>query len=375
MKHFETEREYNQCAGLLSPPIVEVLEKRLGVEFPYELVQRTITNYLFRGNTETISLSDGGGQSLALRRVQFDRYLSQRAALCGARIIRERVRALKIDQQGVHISCEGGSKIVDVVVGAFGLDDGTSRAFHRATGYQPPPYIETLVTKLHPPAKQMERYGQTVYAFLPPIRRAEFAAVIPKGNHLTIVLAGTKLTTEAMDRLFKWGPVREIVRPEECQESIPQYYKGRFPTSWARRVYGERHVIVGDAAGLVRPFKGKGVTTACMTGYLAAVTMMDVGIGKRAMRRFYAECRELTDDIFFGRVVRLLVRLANRTGAVDELIRQAREDHALRAAMYCCVSGEGAFRRMLFETAGFRRAGRVSAPILRGLLRRQQSHV
>ena len=371
-KNFESEQQYNQCAGLLSPPIAEVFRERLGVRFPDELVQREITDYLFHGSVETIRLSGGTEPSLAVRRVQFDRYLLREAVKRGVRIMRERVQDFETKPYGVYIFSESSSRLADAVVGAFGLDDGAARAFGRAVGYKPPPCIETLVTKIHPPEGQMARHGQSVYAFLPPIRKVEFAAIIPKGNHLTVVVAGNRLTTEAMDELLGWPPVREIVRLQDCQGQHLQYHKGRFPASLAKRIYGQRYVIVGDAAGLVRPFKGKGVTTACVTGHLAALTMMNFGIGKSAMRQFYAECHELVDDIFFGRIVRLLARIAQRSRAADELIRLARKDDGLRAAMYCCVSGDGAFRRMLAEAAGFGRAMRVGVSVVRGLLTRPQ---
>lgn len=130
-------------------------------------------------------------------------------------------------------------------------------------------------------------------------------------------------------------------------------------------------MTIGDAAGLVRPFKGKGVTTACLTGYLAAATMLDCGIGEDAMHRFYAECQHLTEDIFYGRIVHRLVRVARRAGMVDDLIRQAHRDAMLRTAMHCCISGEGTFRHMLAETVGVRRGLRMAGAMLRGLCRRK----
>jgi flavin-dependent dehydrogenase len=370
-KDLDGEQQYNQCAGLLSPPIVEVMEQQLGVKFPSHLVQREVTGYVFRGSRESICLLGKGEPSLALRRVQFDRYLAGEAVRRGVRIIRARVQDLEINRGGVRIFTDSGTQTADVVVGAFGLDSGTAAAFARATPYRAPHCIETLVTKLHPPIEQMARHGKAAYAFLPPFDGVEFAAIIPKGNHLTLVMAGRKLRTEMMDRLLQWGPLREIVRPEECQEQPPECHKGRFPTSLAHHIHGKRYLTIGDAAGLVRPFKGKGVTTACQTGCLAATTMLDCGVGEDAMHHFYAECQHLTDDIFYGRIVRKLVRVARGAGAMDELIRQAHQDAALRAAMYCCVSGEGTFQHLLAETAGVRRGLRVAGAVLRGMCRRE----
>ena len=369
-RDLESQQQFNPCAGVVSPPIVEVLEKHLGVPFPHHLVQRKITEYLFRGKQESIRLVARGQPSLAMRRVQFDRHLFREAAARGAQVVRARVHDMEITPYEVRVFSESSCATADVVVGAFGLDSGSADAFRRATGYRPPPCIETLITNLHPPPEQMARHGQTAYAMLPPIPGVEFAAAVPKGNHLTIVVAGRDLRTEAMDELLAWGPFREIVAADECRETTREYYKGRFPSAKARYIFGERYVTVGDASGLVRPFKGKGITTACLTGEMAAQTLMEVGISESAMRRFYADCQPLAGDILYGRIVRWLVRVAQRSGAIDDLIRQAHQDRAMRDAMYCCVSGEGAFRDMLVGTFGLGRLWRVAKPVIRGLFTR-----
>jgi len=42
-KQFSGERHHNQCAGVLSPPIAQVLENELMIPFPHHLSQRAIT--------------------------------------------------------------------------------------------------------------------------------------------------------------------------------------------------------------------------------------------------------------------------------------------------------------------------------------------
>ena len=87
-----------------------------------------------------------------------------------------------------------------------------------------------------------------------------------------------------------------------------RFFKGRFPNSLARRYYGDRFVMVGDAAGLVRAFKGKGVTTAVQTGIRAAKTILRTGISEHAFAvDFAVENRDITDDLVYGRGMRLLV--------------------------------------------------------------------
>ncbi len=45
-KQFSGERHHNRCAGVLSPPIADILENELGLPFPHHLSQRTITAYV-----------------------------------------------------------------------------------------------------------------------------------------------------------------------------------------------------------------------------------------------------------------------------------------------------------------------------------------
>lgn len=371
-KDLDSGKQFNACAGVVSPPIVTLLEEGLGVPFPHHLVQREITEYLLTGETESIRLSGDTDPSLALRRVEFDRYLFRAAIERGVEVVRARVTDLEISSTEARIFSESGYAAADAVVGAFGLDAGTGDAFGRATGYRRPACIDTLITKLHPPPEQMARHGKTAYVLLPPAPRIEFAAVIPKGDHLTIILAGKRLSTDAMDNLLDWGPLRRIVSLDECREKRPEYYYGRFPVAQARHFWGDRYITVGDASGLVRPFKGKGVTTAVITGRLAARTMMDVGIGASGVRRFAVACGELSTDILYGRLVRHAVGMARRAGAIDELIRAAGDDDGLRAAMYCCVSGEGSFRSMLANSVRLGRVWRVVQAVGRGLLRRKR---
>src|SRR3972149_1337976 len=71
------ERHYNQCAGVLSPPIEELLQCRLDIELPYEIFKRQIFGYrLHTGGREILLVGPHrGGATYAVRRVVFDRFL------------------------------------------------------------------------------------------------------------------------------------------------------------------------------------------------------------------------------------------------------------------------------------------------------------
>jgi flavin-dependent dehydrogenase len=350
-KVFAGEKQYNQCAGVLSPPIEELLERELGIPFPRELVQRVVKDYHLSCDRTNITLRGKDETSQALRRVLFDDYLLTQAKAHGVRIIQSRVTDLEFNRNGVMVYSESDNRLVDAVVGAFGMDDGCAAVFERATPYRRPRCLQTVVTKIHPGMDFMARFGEEVFAFLPSLIEIEFGAVIPKYNHLTIIIAGRRVTHESMNRLLGTPEVRNLLPADFSPEHYGlQYFKGRFPTHFAGRLFGDRYVTIGDASGLVRPFKGKGVTAAVSTAIKAVNTMLTRGISSEAFEAYYRQCHDVTSDIPYGRAVRWAVVLGAKLGLMSSVIKLAGSDGAsqdsLRDALFACASGSKPYRQV-----------------------------
>jgi len=346
-KVFAGGKQYNQCAGVLSPPIQELLERELSIPFPHELVQRHVRDYHLFCDSTNISLRGKGEVSFALRRVLFDDYLLNQAQASGVRIVQARVSDLEFDRSGVMVYSESDNRRVDAVVGAFGVDEGAASILERATAYRRPRCLQTVVTKIHPGMEFMERFGQEVFAFLPPATDIEYAAVVPKFNHLTIIVAGRRVTFESMNRFLTLPDVRRLLPEDFSPERYSlQYFKGRFPTGLARNLYGDRYVTVGDASGLVRPFKGKGVTAAVSTAVKAAHVMLTRGISAEALESYYRQCREVTSDMPYGRAVRWAAVLGARLGLLAPVLRLAEAHPLLRHALFACASGSQSYKHI-----------------------------
>jgi hypothetical protein len=231
----------------------------------------------------------------------------------------------------------------------------------RATSYRPPRFLDSIVTKIHPPSDYPEiapaSAGQTpsgrIHAFLPATPHIEFGAISPKGNHLTVNIAGAHVTAAWMD-YFLQGPAHKLLplidRESPCNPKDFRYYKGRFPTSVAKGFYGDRYITVGDAAGLVRAFKGKGITSACLTGLWAARAVITAGISARAFEHSYVpDCQEILCDIPYGHLVRHLVVYASRLRQVDRVLALAEDHPALRQALFDAVSGHRPYRTIIWQ--------------------------
>lgn len=350
-KIFEGSTHYNQCAGVLSPPIVDILENGLRISFPWDLVQKKIDGYILHSENGEIVLKGKGEPTYVMRRVVFDDYLLKQAEEKGVEVVHGRVTDLELGSRGVMVFSESDNSKADVITGAFGMDQGTAGIFERSTRYRRPKFLSSIVIKIHPGDKFMSRFGNFIHVFLPPLKKIEFGAVTPKMNHLTINIAGMNINAESMEEFLKYPPVLKILPPgfNTADEDL-MYFKGRFPFQVSRGFYGNRYVIVGDAAGLLRPFKGKGINMSIVTAMKAARTVMLKGISEKAFESDYrSECREVIEDLPYGKVIRWLVIKCSNLRLMDLIVNLAKDDPMLENALFNCVSAHKSFKEIFKE--------------------------
>ena len=364
------ERHYNQCVGVLSPPIEETLRGGLGVELPYEIFKRQIYGYrLHAGGKEILLVGPHrAGATYAVRRVMFDRYLLSCAEREGVEVYRSRVTGIdfpKGDRKQVFLYTEGGMLKADAVVGAFGLDDGMIDIFEAATGgryRRPGKFVQTYVMKLHAAPSFIEKkLGSIIYAYLfpPGIPNLEFGAITPKGDHINVNVAGGHATVEDMFAFLATDVVRDHLPPLSIDEQ--EVYRGKFPGAPAGGVVGDAYLTVGDTTGWLRPFKGKGINMAIETGILAAETMVERGISPASFRRYEEVTRRLREDYVYGTWMRNLCRLGDAVGTLGTVLSMAKVDHGIHDALFNAVSGHDSFKNI------FRRYARPS--VIAGVIR------
>ncbi len=291
--------------------------------------------------------------SLALRRVELDSLLLQRAKASGAEVVQARATSVEVDRNGVVVYTEGSSFRGDALVGAFALDEGMARALAHRTRYRPPAALETLACKIHPASLDFipGLLEDCIHVFLPRQHEIEFGALIPKGNHITVVVAGARLSARDMDRFLAQEQVAQHIA---AGSRVSGYYKGAFPLGPACGLCGDRHVMIGDAAGLVRPFKGKGINCALESGLRCAQAILAGGFSRQALCLVERSQRNLTRDVWFGRLVRLLVWAIGKLDLLDPIIAHARRSPELRQALFDCISGRTTYRDVVLRRSNLR---------------------
>jgi flavin-dependent dehydrogenase len=353
-KEFSGQRQYNQCVGVLSPPIASIFDEQLSLAFPYDLTREEITGYILHAGRQQIVLEENGDPSIALRRIQFDAYMLDAIKKLGIQVFHTRFVDLEFFSDGVVVYTDSLPIKGDVVVGAWGMDDGSATLFNRVTGYQPPQALSAVVTKYHPGEESMAKFGSHIHVFLPRHPRIEFGGITPKGSHLTINIAGKTVDSALMNEFLGIPNVRgvltEFATGEKGIPSDLQFFKGRFPCSLAKRYYGDRYVIIGDAAGLVRAFKGKGVTSAVLTGIRAANVILNHGISEACFSHYYNVAnQDIIRDFPFGRMMRVLTILMSRMQLFDPVLQAGKKNQDLNNALLDAVSAHDSYRNVFLN--------------------------
>ncbi len=285
-KKFEEERQFNQCIGVLSPPLEKILNDRLGIKLPVELILKEIKGYRLHSDRFSLDLvGEDHEKTYAVQRSKFDAFMLEQARKAGVNVVNSRALGVEIYADEALIYTDGENCSAAAVVGAFGMDEGSCRVFEEGTPYREPDFLNTVITRIYPGEEFLDKMGPIIQAFLLGFEGLEFGAVTPKHDHISINIAGRRVSSEVMLKFLRSQPVQSFLPPHKRREKPLHYFKGKFPISPAKNFYGERYVTIGDAAGLIRPFKGKGINSACLTGAYAASCMVHAGVSKAAFER------------------------------------------------------------------------------------------
>ena len=347
---------YNQCVGVLSPQIKQLM-KDIGMDFPEHLIQRKIQGYYLNANGEEIYLPSDKHNDIgfALRRNEFDAYMIEKALQSGVQVVQGEAVTFdysKNDKKNKFIVyCSSGTYKCNFIVGAFGVGNGIAREFFKTFKYRPPRILQSIISKIHPLDNLYigEIFGNNIRAFLPKYKSIEFGAITPKGNHLTINIAGEKISFKDMEYFLCMNEVKKWIPPHKERT----YFKGQFPTSPAHQFYGDDYLILGDAAGLVRPFKGKGVNSAILSGKIAAETIVNHGTTGHAIKRNFAhhpQIQKILNDYKYGEIIRRLTIQASHHNLLRYIITYAKRNKVLETALYNAVSANQLYKNILLWT-------------------------
>lgn len=387
----------NMCGGIVSETLVQALATE-GVALPTSLVQRGIESYVLhtadgRLPIETplqekriAAIHRGGGprDAESVRWGGLDGYLLDLAHKLGARVVRARVADVGRGPDGrpeVHL--KGEVRPYDLLVGATGVNSNTWPLFEKlGLPSRPPRTAKTFVTELHLGQEKVSRYfGNAMHLFLLDIPKLDCAAMIPKGDYVTVCLLGAGIDGGTIETFFQSDPVRRCLPPDTPPGRGICHCGPKINEREAASPFADRVVLVGDC-GVSRLYKD-GIGAAYRTAKCAARTAVFAGVGADDFKTHYQPLyRTIARDNRYGMLMFTTVHVFKTLpvllrGALGMASREQSSGNGARRmsmVLWDMFTGSAPYRDIFFRTLDPRFLGGFSLGVARAALSRGNGH-
>lgn len=310
----------NMCGGVVSESLVQMLAAE-GIDLPATVVQRGIESYVLHTDTDSVRIDTplkekriatvhrGGGPRDAkeLKWGGLDGYLLNLARNVGARVVPARVADVGWDGGRPVVRLKDSTEIYDLLVGATGVKSSGWQIYEKLGLAPEPRTSQAYVTEIGLGEEAITRYfGSAMHIFFLPMPRLDCAAIIPKGNYLTVCLLGRKIDQGLIHAFFQSEAVKRCF-PESWEVAQgPCHCLPRINIREATVPFMDRVVLVGDC-GVTRLYKD-GIGAAYRTAKAAAKTAIFHGVSAGHFRKHYWPVyRDIAADNRFGKLIFFVV--------------------------------------------------------------------
>lgn len=216
----------NMCGGIISESLAQNLAAE-GINLPPTVVQRGIDSYVLHMDVGSVRIETplqemriaavhrGGGPRAFTGELHYrglDGYLLELAEASGANVIRKKVDGLQWDDSRPQIRTpDGATQTYDLLAAAVGVNGPSLKLFQdRLPDYKPPQSTKTYICELCIGHEAIQKYlGTSMHVFLLDIPRLEFAALIPKGDFVTLCLLGHDIDKQLVKSFVDSPAVRK----------------------------------------------------------------------------------------------------------------------------------------------------------------------
>jgi flavin-dependent dehydrogenase len=312
----------NMCGGIVSESLVEALAVE-GIILGPDVIQRAIDSYSLhmdvgdvaivtpRREKRIASVHRGGGPR-GIKEMKcggLDGYLLKLAVSQGANCIPKRVDDIAFRDGRPRLRAGGCEAEYDLLVGAVGVNSSALKLFENVgMRYKPPAVSKTYICEFCFGRDLIRReMGYSMHVFLLNIPRLEFAALIPKGDYVTLCMLGNDLDKELVAQFVNSQEVRQCLPPNWEPPSDFCHCSPKIAVSSAAHLFADRLVFIGDC-GVARLYKD-GIGAAYRTAKAAARTVAFHGFSKESFQKHYSPvCRKISHDNAIGRFVFAVTR-------------------------------------------------------------------
>ena len=310
----------NTAAAAYSESLVQILATE-GINLPLDVAQRGIESYVVHMDVDSVRIASPGGERriAALYRgngprtgeatpwESFDGFLQKIAVSDGARV-RSLVSGIEWrDGLPNLLEAGGAASPYELVCIASGVNSNFVGLLAQA-GVEMGSLetMRTYICEFRSDPETIQRVlGDSMHVFLLDIPRLEFAALIPKGEFVTMCLLGEDIDEKLVHEFLHSPEVMRCfpVDSTPCVCTCSPLINVRGP----KEPFADRVVLVGDS-GVTRLYKD-GIGAALRTAKAAAESAVFQGIAAEDFRRHYAlTCEAIAADNAIGKFMFTVTR-------------------------------------------------------------------
>jgi len=317
----------NMCGGIISESLVQTLATE-GINLPTSVVERGIDSYVLHMDVGDVridtplqekriaSIHRGAGPKGMKERKweSFDAHLQQLALDKGARLIQARVEDISLPDGRPHLKTKDGQgESYDLLAVAVGVNTGTLKIFENLSiDYQSPRTTGTYISEFFLGEEVVEKHlGTSMHVFLLNIPRLEFAALIPKGDYVSLCLLGRDIDQPLVQAFINSPEVKRCLPPGWTLPQTFCHCSPKINLRCAPKPFADRIVFIGDS-GASRLYKD-GIGAAYRTAKAAANTAVFEGISSESFREhFLPVCKRIENDNRIGKLIFIVTREIQR---------------------------------------------------------------
>jgi hypothetical protein len=196
-----------------------------------------------------------------------------------------------------------------------------------------------------------------MHVFLLNIPRLEFAALIPKGDYVTVCMLGEDIDKALINDFLSDPVVKNCLPPDWLPDQVECQCLPRMNVRGVARPFADRIVFIGDC-GMNRLNKD-GIGGAYRTAKAAATTSLLHGISAEDFKaHFLPTCHSIGSDNRIGELVFTVVRqIQKRRFTRRAILRMAKKEQQaqggnlrLSTVLWDTFTGSAPYREILLRT-------------------------
>ncbi|MGB2958929.1 MAG: hypothetical protein WBG01_12440 [Bacteroidota bacterium] len=313
----------NMCGGIISESLVQTLATE-GINLPTSVVERGIDSYVLHMDVGDVRIDTplqekriasvhrgAGPKGMKEKKWEsFDAHLQQLALNKGARLVQARVEDISLTEGRPHLKTrDTQEEPYDLLAVAVGVNTGVLKIFENLPiQYQSPKTTGTYISEFYLGEEVVEEYlGTSMHVFLLNIPRLEFAALIPKGDYVSLCLLGRDIDQPLVQAFLDSAEVKRCMPKGWILPQTFCHCSPKINLRAAPKPYADRIVFIGDS-GASRLYKD-GIGAAYRTAKAAANTAIFEGISSESFKKhFLPVCRHIENDNKVGKLIFIVTR-------------------------------------------------------------------